>query len=218
MRVWRKSSFTGQRPVRPSKVFLSMAMVGNEESGDHLVIAAVLAGDRERFGELVEHHQEAVWGVIARFLPNQDDAREVFQETWLRALERLQSLRDPERLRSWLFSIALNQCRSRHRARSLAPRQLRLVGESETERGLLEPAATTLGPVELLTRRDESERFAAAIAHLPARQREVLELRLSGGLSHAEIATVLGIREDSARANLYQAMRRLKAQLQPDEG
>ena len=188
-----------------------MAMVGSESGGDRLVIAAVLAGDRERFGELVESHKAAVWGVIARFLSNPDDAREVFQETWLRALERLQSLRDPDRMRSWLFSIALNQCRSRHRAQ----KHLRLPsrrGEAEAE-----PVADELGPAEALVRRDEEACLFEAIAGLPTRQREVLELRLSGGLNHAEIAAVLGIREDNARANLYQAMRRLKAELRGEE-
>jgi RNA polymerase sigma-70 factor (ECF subfamily) len=198
-----------------------MAFAGGELPGgeDRSVIEAVLAGDRERFGELVERHSGPVWGVISRFLANQDDAREVFQETWVRALERLASLKNPDRLRSWLFSIALNQCRSRHRSKTAGPRLVSLSrppADFESAGKALDPAADTPGPAEQLVAADDQARLLTAIQTLPTRQREVLELRLTAGLSHGEIASALGIREDNARANLYQAMRHLKAQLQED--
>ena len=60
---------------------------------------------------------------------------------------------------------------------------------------------------------DDLERMRAAVARLPTRQRQVVELRLAEGLGHAEIAAALGIREDNARANLYQALRKLRAEL-----
>jgi RNA polymerase sigma-70 factor (ECF subfamily) len=170
---------------------------------DSRIVAAVLAGERARFGELVERHGGPVWSVITRSLKHGDDAREVFQETWLRALERLDTLREPERLRSWLLSIAMNQCRSRYRrgTEQLAP---------ELEQELV---STDAGPDAALERGDEVAKLHSAIARLPERQRQVIELRLSAGLGHREIAAALGIREDNARANLYQAMRRLKAEL-----
>jgi len=192
-----------------------MAFADGEPAGgeDRSVIEAVLAGDRERFSELVERHSAAVFGVISRFLGNPDDAREVFQETWVRALERLASLKRPERLRSWLFSIALNQCRSRHRSKSAGPRLVSLSGRPADAEDF-DPAATAPGPSEVLEAADDQERLTRAIQTLPPRQREVLELRLTGGLNHTEIAAALGIREDNARANLYQAMRQLKALMQ----
>lgn len=199
-----------------------MAFAEGEPAGgeDRSVIEAVLAGDRERFGELVERHSAAVFGVISRFIGNSDDAREVFQETWVRALERLASLKRPERLRSWLFSIALNQCRSRHRVKTSGLRLVSLSHAPSAQDGQareLDPATSEPGPSDVLEAADESARLAAAIQTLPPRQREVLELRLTGGLNHAEIAAALGIREDNARANLYQAMRHLKALMNTDD-
>ncbi|MDF1800559.1 MAG: sigma-70 family RNA polymerase sigma factor [Planctomycetota bacterium] len=180
---------------------------GPEPGADRALVAAVLGGDRDRFAELVERHGAPVWAAVSRFLGDQDDAREVFQETWCRALERLASLKEPDRLRSWLLSIALNQCRSRGRRR----REVSLDPALES-RGF-EPEATGLDPHAALERADERAQLRAAVARLPTRQREVVELRLAEGLSHAEIAAALGIREDNARANLYQALRRLKAEL-----
>lgn len=178
---------------------------------DQALVAAVLGGDRERFGELVERHGAPVWAAVSRFLGDVDDANEVFQETWLRALERLASLKEPDRLRSWLLSIALNLCRSRHRRRREVGLQA-AAAEDESWAGS-EPAGALEEPHEALEREDELGRLRAAVAQLPPRQRAVVELRLAEGLSHAEIAAALGIREENARANLYQALRRLKAEL-----
>ena len=133
---------------------------------------------------------------------DREDAREVFQETWLRAFERLESLREPRRLRSWLLSIALNLARQRLRRASPEP-----LDEACPE------AAGTPGGVrvgEELEREELLERTREEIEALPPRQREVVRLRIQQGLSHGEIAALLGIREENARANYYQGLRRLR--------
>jgi RNA polymerase sigma-70 factor (ECF subfamily) len=164
------------------------------------LIRTVLAGDRHRFHEIVQRFSGPLLGTLRRVLGDPEERRDVLQETWTRAFERLEDLRSPERLRSWLVSIALNL--ARERARRPRPVSLEdLPGESlAAPRG--GPACDEADVVALVRRE---------IALLPARQAEVFDLRMNHELSHAEIAALLGISEESSRANYYQALRRLRA-------
>lgn len=174
---------------------------------DEELIRAVLAGDRERFHELVHRHAAPLWSTIRRSLRDREEARDVLQETWARALEGLPDLREPGRLRAWLVSIAQNLVRERGRR----PRPL------SVEAHLAEaPAALDPGPSDCETR-DAVAAVRDEIEKLPPRQREVFDLRMNHELSHAEIARLLGITEESSRANHYQALRRLRARF-PEEG
>lgn len=161
-------------------------------------------GDRAAFGELVRLHSAVVWSAVSRALADREAARDVFQETWLRALERIADLERPERLRSWLLSIALNGVRQRLR-RGGPPS-----GLAEEPRCAAEPGARPES-------RELRGRLAAALASLTRRQREVVELRVHFERSHAEIAALLGTSEESARASFCQALRRLRGLLEREE-
>jgi len=168
------------------------------------LIARVLAGEREAFHVLLQRHSAPLLATLRAALGNREDAREVLQETWLRAWTNLARLREPERLRAWLLSIALNLARARHRRAS--------------ERGLepgdaLEPALDEEHGARL-ERGEELDALRARMAELSARQREVVDLRVNHELSHAEIASLLGISEEASRANYYQGLRHLKEALQ----
>ena len=169
---------------------------------DRDIIARVLAGERQCFHVLVERHSGPLLATLSLALGNPEDAREVFQETWLRALERLDTLRDADRLHSWLVSIALNHVRARSRRSTFFPQR----AEDEPVVAIHE------GDVgERLAEHEEQELLRQRMRALPARQREVMDLRVNHGLSHAEIAALLEISEESSRANYYQALRRLRA-------
>lgn len=161
-----------------------------------------MAGDHQAFHELLERHSAPLFATLRARLANREDAREVLQETWLKAWEHLERLREPERLHAWLLTIALNLVRARQR-RSL---------ERNAAEGELEGAAAEPGRAQLVED-EELARLRARMAELPARQREVVDLRVNHELSHAEIARLLGIREEASRANYYQALRRLKGAL-----
>lgn len=177
------------------------------QPSDRDTIAAVLAGDRERFRVLVDRHSAALLAFLVRRTGEREEARELFQETWVRAFEGLAELRDGERLRAWLISIAHNVLRQKRR--QLRPRELPDPEADVAELPLVAGVARGGGL--------ESAEFVAAaraaIAALPPRQREVFELRAVQELDHAEIAALLGIREDNSRANFHQAVRTLRARL-----
>jgi len=169
---------------------------------DRELVARFLAGERECFGLLVRRHGKPLWATLRRSAADIEEARDVFQETWLRAFEGLGSLRDTSRLRSWLLSIALNLVRQGHR------RKERFAA------GALVPDLPADVDVSLeVDLREEVALLRQRITQLPPRQRQVLDLRSNHGLSHAEIACMLGISEESSRANYYQALRKLRAEL-----
>ena len=178
------------------------------DTTDGDIITQVLAGDRDRFHELVQRHAAPLWGTVRASLSNRDDAHEVFQETWLRAFQRLDSLRDPRRLRAWLVTIALNLVRQHLRRRSIP---------AEPDAVLEEALGVGERAEERAARVEELGLLRERLAALPPRQREVMDLRIHHELSHAEIADVLGIREDASRANYYQALRRLRESFAENE-
>jgi RNA polymerase sigma factor CnrH len=189
-------SRAGAPDVRPGARPLSAPPLPTD---DQELIRAVLAGDRERFHDLVHRHAGPLWVTLRRSLRDPEDARDVLQETWLRALQHLGRLRDPARLRAWLLSIALNLVRERSRR---PPHE----GLEALEGG--GPAAEA-DPADCEAR-DTARALRDEIARLPPRQQEVFDLRMNHELSHAEIAALLGITEESSRANHYQALRRLR--------
>lgn len=166
-------------------------------------IARVLAGEREAFHVLLQRHTAPLLATLRAALPNREDAREVLQETWLRAYQNLGSLREPARLRAWLLSIALNLARARHRR----PAESSLEGGDEHE-----PRNEDEGP-ERLGLEEERTFLRTRLAALPPRQREVLDMRVNHELSHAEIGALLGITEAASRASYYQGLKRLKEDL-----
>lgn len=170
------------------------------EPSDAEIIADVLAGNRARFSVLVERHGRELLGFLARRTRGSDEARELFQETWVRAFESLAQLRDLAAVRGWLIGIASNTLRKSRRRSAPEP--------------LAEAELAAAREPDALEGSDRATRIARAVGRLPERQREVFELRAVHELAHEEIAQRLGISAEASRANFYQAARRLRVELE----
>lgn len=164
------------------------------------IVDAARAGDRGAFAAIFAAHAAMVHGVaLARVGPAEAD--DVVQETFVVALERIDSLRDAEAVGPWLARIARNLAtdsgrrRARRRTEPLGP-------ENEVA------AAGADGEA-----RAEAERVLGAIQRLPEAYRETLVLRLVEGLSGPEIARQVGMTDDSVRVNLHRGMKLLKEAL-----
>lgn len=177
------------------------------DARDRDLVARVLRGDRASFDVLVHRTTPALWATLRAALGDAESAGEVLQETWLSAFERLGSLRDSRRLRSWLLAIALNHARDRARRRAAAR-------DAGVEPADLE-APGACAPDAPWAARERGTRLWVEVARLPPRQREVLTLRIHQGLSHAEIARLLAIREDASRASYHLAIAALRRRLEP---
>lgn len=169
-------------------------------------MARALDGDREAFTRLVDRHAAPVWTAVARSLSDRELARDVFQETLLCAFEKLGSLADAGRLRSWLLAIALNLTRQALRR-----------GEGRGTVELPELVAPRGTAEEAPERAELRAELSAAVSELSPRQREVVGLRIHFERSYAEIARELGISEESARASFYLATKRLRSRLADQE-
>jgi len=160
------------------------------------LVRAAQDGDRAAFGELYRRHARAVHGLLlCRLAP--EDAEDVGQEVFVRAMIRIGSLRDPERFAPWLCALARNAAHDFWRT----PRARHPHGE----------LPESLAAAE----RSDGEAWAilATIRALPRAYRETLVLRLVEGMSGPEIAVQTGLTPDSVRVNLSRGMKLLRARL-----
>jgi RNA polymerase sigma-70 factor (ECF subfamily) len=195
----------------------SLAEAATEPS-DEALCDAFLAGDEAAFGTLVERHRALVFALMRRYTARPEDAADLAQQSFLRALEASRrvfsrwSPTGPTPFRAWLVRIALNLAKS-HARQGLRWRRVEQVEASTA-------AAPNESAQEALERAERERRVRAAVLALPRRQREVLTLRVDGGLGFRDIAEMLGITETNAKVNFHHAVKRLRAQVAdtPEEG
>lgn len=173
-----------------------------EALADDALVAEAVAGRREAFDVIVERHRRAVYQVCYRFVNNHEDARDLAQDTFVRAWRGLRSFRGQAALATWLYRIAVNVCLNRVTAKGPAIEPL-----DRVERLADDHAEDARGA---LLRAERAEAVRRAIAALPRKQRATVILRVYHGLSHQQIATILGSSVGAAKANLFHALASLK--------
>lgn len=173
---------------------------------DEALVAAAAKGDDEAFRRLVERHQERVYHFCHQWLRQPEDAREACQDTFVRVYQSLNSYRNRGRFRSWLFRIALNQCRDRYRSK--AARQHRDTFPLLDE----EPgtACPRTAPDESARLANEVELIWRGIDQLPEKLRDVLILCAVEGMPQEEGARILGCSVRAIEGRLYRARRLLE--------
>ncbi len=171
---------------------------------DRDLVKEALRGRTVAFEALVRRYLRAAYAVALARTGNPQDAEDVCQDAFIAALERLATLRDPDRFGAWLLEIvrnrALNVIRSR-RVRSEEP---------------IEEAAVCGGgpdPGREAERSALRQDLLAALAQLDETRREVALLYDVEGWRHAEIAERLGMPEGTVRYHLHEARRTLREQL-----
>jgi len=168
--------------------------------------------ERLSFVEVVTLHQKVVYGYLLRFTRSPHDAQDLFQETFLRAHQAYTALPADADHRAWLMRIAINL--SKNYVRDRQRRSRVLVGESDehTMNGM-SPAQATIDTEETMISRETAHALITAIEALPFRQRAALVQRQFEGLDYQAIADNLECSPESARAHVYQALRKLRLSL-----
>ncbi|HUN58160.1 MAG TPA: RNA polymerase sigma factor [Candidatus Binataceae bacterium] len=160
------------------------------------------------FDEALRRHEAEIMRFLVRTTRDHDDALDLFQETWLRAYRAYPSLDSAAGLRPWLYRIAANLCLNRTRSRI---RRSRVIADDppldEIHVSASASHTNAASPDGVIHLRD-------AIERLPRKQRAALIMRKFGGLGYDEIAVVLECSCESARAGVYQALKKLKAILE----
>ncbi len=181
---------------------------------DEELVRSVLAGDRERFGELVERYQGRLVNYLFRLVRNLDEAHDLAQEVFVRVYQALDRFDPQYRFSTWLFRVAQNAAID-----VIRKRRFRLVplsrpeedgGEGTWEIELEAPGA---GALEALEGRERDARVRVAIDALPWEYRELILLRHYGELAYEEIAEAKGMPLGTVKNKLFRARQMLKGAL-----
>jgi RNA polymerase sigma-70 factor, ECF subfamily len=171
----------------------------------------LLAGNAEAFDRFVAHFRSKIFQYSWLMCGHREDAEEVAQETLLKVFESFDQLREPERVRPWVFRIAKNACLMKRRKSVFAPQQeLSLdefipVGERDGGHVKLEIADWSALPDARVLQKELSEVLREAIGELPEAYRSVILLRDVEELSTEETAQILDITADNVKTRLHRA-------------
>lgn len=178
---------------------------------EHRWLNEYRAGNAEALNSLIEHTRRPLYAFIAKMMEGHPDADEIFQETWIRAIQNIHRYREAKFL-SWLFRIAHNLIidRARKRARLTSFEQALTENSQPLAERLAEPAPN---PAENAASSDLQAHIAIAVSQLPPEQREVFLLRTEGDVPFKEIARIQGVSINTALARMQYAVHKLRSEL-----
>jgi len=178
---------------------------------DDELVARSMGGDAESFNQLILRWERPIYALAYRVIGREEDARDVCQETFLRAFRALPGFKGQAKFSSWLYRIALNLCRDWIRRQRRAPVMQMPEGVDPGE------LAAERGPVEsieeLVARRQLTGVVEQAMALLPEEQRTAIILKEYHGLTFQEIADLLDCPLSTVKTRLYQGLTVLRKQL-----
>ena len=169
------------------------------------LVALCLRGDADAFDVLVRRHYRAAFAVALGVLGNRQDAEDVVQDSFVKAIDRLEDCRESAKFVQWLMMIVRN--------RALSHRTYRKI--RETSELLPEIAEAPDSPFIDTARAELADTLQAALATLSERQREVVLLHDMDGWTHKDIADALEITEVRSRQHLFVARKLLRERLGP---
>lgn len=184
--------------------------IGGREAA---LVQRCAAGDDAAFAELVAEHQRMVVQLAVNLLGDRDEALDLSQDVFICVFRTIGQFRGQSALRTWIYRIAVNQARNRHRfwRRRRRTDQVSLDAHVEAH-GDFECAAQT-GPDRVLAQKELAEALQTALDALPFDQRTVIVLREIDGLSYEEIAFSLGVAVGTVKSRLTRARQTLRAWL-----
>lgn len=174
---------------------------------DAELVKKILAGDEERFGEIVDRYARKVWALCASYVHNPSDCEDLVQESFVRSYLRLNTIREPNAYGAWLGQIARTRCLEWLRKRT---REKTAVANLETNA----PEASTEALPSESAQREEMRAFVRQnLDALPDKYREALYLYYIGGHSVAEAALFLDISESAMKKRLQLGREKLRDQV-----
>jgi RNA polymerase sigma-70 factor, ECF subfamily len=184
---------------------------------DDLFIEKLKAGDSTAFETLIDRHSGEIFGLLYRLTEDAEEARDLTQETFIRAFRSVKGFRGDSEIKTWLFRIAVNQSRNRFRWWKRRRRDLTIsidlsVRESET------PLAESLvdqsiSPEDDTLRLERQRALETALRDLPVNHREVVVLCDVQGLSYEQAAVALAINVGTVKSRLSRGRGELRRRL-----
>lgn len=181
-----------------SLIFLNLTLnddstILNEFSKGNVEIAATA---------FVRKHQKFVYLTAFRYLNNYDDAEDIAQEVFIKALQNLKKFENKSNIKTWLYRITANQCLS-----LLRKKKFKSYFSSENIEELDLPDYSS--PDKIYEQTEFNHKFLKALNQLPLKQRETFSLRYFEELSYNQISEMIGTSVGGLKANYFQAVKKL---------
>ncbi len=179
-------------------------MVKNE---DTLLVNRLKKGERKAFDELVNKYKKRIYYLAYSLTNNHADALDLSQEAFIKVYKSIHRFRGRSSFYTWLYRITVNICLN-HLKKKAKRKEI-----SFDERIEVAQVDWWSNPKKALENKELQENLTRAIDSLPPQQKTVFTLRHLEGLSHKEIASILGCSIGSVKANLFQALQKLRNRL-----
>lgn len=184
---------------------------------DDELVAAYLKGQQEAFGVLFQRYKNGIFFVVRNYFPNRERAEEVFQEVFLKLLERLGHFDGSGSFRGWFFTLCRNHCIDRLRQQARRPETPDSQWNQEEGDGQATPVARaadeSMAADERTYDRELAVQLETAIQKLPDEQRETFLLKERGGLTFEEIAQSMGVSINTVKSRMRYALESLRRSL-----
>jgi RNA polymerase sigma-70 factor (ECF subfamily) len=187
-----------------------------DRSNETALIRAAQGGDTEAFEQLVRSYDQAVLRMALNLLHSPEDARDIYQEAFLRVYRKLPQFRFDCSFSTWLYRIVANLCLDQIRKRKVRKEEASAIttpsGEMDRFQFLPEQRAD-VDPQRQLMSSEVSERINAVLETLTPRERLVFEMRHYQGMRLRAIGESLGVTEEAAKNCLFRATQKMRAAL-----
>lgn len=184
----------------------------NDNEQDIALMIRCGKGDEEAFEALIERHQHAVIGTVAKMLGNPSDAEDIAQQVFIRLWKSAPRYRPSAKFTTFLFTIARNLVFNESRRRSRKKEYS--MDEREEDYHLQAPDTRNASPDQGILQSELQSAVDSAIAQLPEKQRLAVVLRRYEGMPYEEIASILGLSVSAVKSQLFRARNTLRESLQ----
>ena len=193
-----------------------MALNPGVELDESELIRAAQKGDQDAFAQLVRVYDQSVLRLAMNLLRSPEDARDAYQEAFLRVHKNLNNFRFDCSFHTWLYRIVTNLCLDQLRKRKVRKEEPTVVATSEGPLDRMETVAEQRvdgDPQRHLLSGQIRVRIKEVLEQLTPRERMVFELRHYQGMRLRSIGETLGTTEEAAKNCLFRATQKMRAQL-----
>lgn len=177
----------------------------------HAIASGLRQRDPQLLDRLIEQHQHRLYRYLLFLTGNTALAEDLFQETWIRVLERGAQYNAKSKFESWLFAIARNLVIDASRRKKIS--SLEELGDPESDMPYDPPDERSASVLQMLVNRENAQAVQLSLLKIPPYYREVLLLRFSEDLALEEIAVVTATPVSTVKSRLYRGLAVLKTAL-----
>jgi RNA polymerase sigma-70 factor, ECF subfamily len=188
----------------------------NYNTTDSELVRMCIGGDNVAFSELVRRHDRAVFGLISRYVACAEDAKDIYQDVFIRVHRNIGNFRFNSQFSTWLYRVTVNMCidhAKKAKRSALAHAGGFLPENPDVMPQAQEPESPSPSPDQESVNKEIGQRIRTALDVLPPRQRMVFVLRHEEGRPLKEIACALGCREGTVKRYLFEATRTMRKEL-----